>query len=109
MLSKRYQVDGSSILPKPSYNDPLKHLKTRIDYLNRVKQLIDGNRAREALIDARRRNIEQQNMKNYQMECDKIILALEHSASPGLSRKQLINRRDEVRKLGIKSVSGGIA
>lgn len=109
MLSKRYQVDGSSILPKPSYNDPLKHLKTRINYLNRVKELIDGNRARTALIDARERNIQLQNMKNYQMEYDRIITALEHSASPGLSRKQLIDRRNELRKLGIKAVSGGIA
>jgi hypothetical protein len=109
MLSKRYQVDGSSILPKPSYNDPLKHLKTRINYLSRVKQLIDGNRAREALIDARDRNIKLQNMKNYQMEYDKIITALDHSAMPGLSRKQLIDRRNELRKLGIKAVSGGIA
>jgi len=108
MLSKRYQVDGSSILPKPSYNDPLKHLKTRIDYLNRVKQLIDGNRARTALIDARDRNIKLQNMLNYQTEYDKIHYALNHSASPGLSRQQLINRQDELRKLGIKGVSGGI-
>ena len=43
-------------------------------------------------------------MLNYQGEYDNIIYALNHTAAPGLSRDQLLKRRKELQKLGIKAV-----
>jgi hypothetical protein len=66
--------------------------------------MTDGFQAKQTLIDARARNIQNQNMLNYQSEYDRIMYALNHSAAPGLNRDMLRRRREELRKLGVKAV-----
>ena len=79
-------------------------MNNRINYLARLKDVTDGFKAKQALIDARARNIQNQNMLNYQGEYDRIIYALNHSAIPGLNRDLLRKRREELKKLGVKAV-----
>ena len=41
---------------------------------------------------------------NYQSEYDRIIAALNQSAIPGVTKNMLKERRNELRKLGVKAV-----
>ncbi len=93
-----------SFLPDFSKRDVFDHMNNKINYLTRLKDVTDGFKAKQALIDARAKNIQNQNMLNYQGEYDRIIYALNHSAVPGLNRDLLKKRRDELRKLGVKAV-----
>ena len=43
-------------------------------------------------------------MLNYQSEYDRIIAALNQSAIPGVNRDMLRERRNELKKLGVKAV-----
>ena len=79
-------------------------MKHKINYLTRLKDVTDGFKAKQTLIDARKKNIEHQNMLNYQGEYDRIIHALNHSAIGGLDRNMLKKRREELHKLGVKAV-----
>lgn len=105
MRSKSINQIPDITLPNPSKRDPFNHLKTRIHYLTNLKHIVDGYKAKQGHVDAIKRNVENQKMKNYQMEYDRIIEALNHSAMPGLSRDQLYERRKHLRNLGIKGVS----
>ena len=87
-----------SFLPDFSKRDAFEHMNTRINYLARLKDVTDGFKAKQALIDARARNIQNQNMLNYQGDYDRIIYALNHSAIPGLNRDLLRKRREELKK-----------
>ena len=93
-----------SFLPYFSKRDAFEHMNNRINYLARLKDVTDGFKAKQALIDARARNIQNQNMLNYQGEYDRIIYALNHSAIPGLNRDLLRTRCEELKKLGVKAV-----
>ena len=79
-------------------------MNNKINYLTRLKDVTDGFKAKQALIDARAKNIQNQTMLNYQGEYDRIIYALNHSAIPGLNRDLLRKRREELKKLGVKAV-----
>jgi hypothetical protein len=91
-------------LPTFSKRDVFAHMNNKINYLTRLKDVTDGFKAKQTLIDARARNIQNQQMLNYQSEYDRIIYALRHSAAPGLNRPLLKKRRDELQKLGVKAV-----
>jgi len=91
-------------LPNFSKRDVFNHMNNKINYLSRHKDVTDGFKAKQFLIDARKKHIQHQNMLNYQGEYDRIIHALNHSAIGGLTRDMLRKRRDELRKLGINSV-----
>ena len=96
--------DKPSFLPDFSKRDVFHHLNNKINYLTRLKDITDGFKAKQTLIDARARNIHNQNMLNYQGEYDRIIYALNHSAIGGLNSDMLRKRRDELRKLGVNAV-----
>ena len=91
-------------LPKFSKRDVFGHLNNKINFLTRLKDVTDGFKAKQALIDARKKHIHNQNMLNYQGEYNRIMHALNHSALPGLNRQLLKERRNELRKLGVKAV-----
>ena len=91
-------------LPKFSKRDVFAHMNNRINFLTRLKDVTDGFKAKQALIDAKRKHIHNQNMLNYQSEYNRIMYALNHSAIPGLNRQVLKERRNELRKLGVKAV-----
>ena len=93
-----------SFLPDFSKRDVFDHMNNKINYLARLKDVTDGFKAKQALIDARARNIQNQNMFKYQGEYDRIIYALNHSAIPGLNRDLLRKRREELKKLGVNAV-----
>ena len=93
-----------SFLPDFGKRDGFDHMQNKINYLTRLKDVTDGFKAKQTLIDARAKNIRNQNMLNYQGEYDRIIYALNHSAFPGLNRGLLKQRRDELQKLGVKAV-----
>lgn len=93
-----------SFLPDFSKRDPFDHMQSRISYLARLKDVTDGFKAKQFLIDARAKNIRNQNMLNHQGEYDRIIYALNHSAVPGLNRPLLKARRKQLEKLGVKAV-----
>ena len=91
-------------LPNFSKRDVFHHMKNKINYLTRLKDVTDGFKAKQTLIDARKKNIENQNMLNYQGEYDRIIHALNHSAIAGLDRRMLKRRRNELQKLGVNAI-----
>ena len=91
-------------LPTFSKRDVFGHLNNKINYLTQLKHITDGFQAKQTLIDARAKNIQNQNMMNYQGEYDRIIYALNHSALPGLTRPMLKKRRNELQKLGVEAV-----
>ena len=105
MRTKNINQIPDITLPSVSKRDPFAHLKTRVNYLTNLKHLVDGYKAKQSHVDAMKRHIENQKMLNYQMEYDRVITALNHSATPGMSLFQLDKRKQELRKLGIKSVS----
>ena len=96
--------DKPNFLPDFSKRDVFAHLHNKINYLARLKDITDGFKAKQTLIDARAKNLNNQNMLNYQGEYDRIIYALNHSAVPGLNRQLLKKRRDELHKLGVRAV-----
>ena len=57
-------------LPTFSKRDVFGHLHNKINYLTQLKHITDGFQAKQTLIDARERNIQRQNMLNYQGEYD---------------------------------------
>jgi len=93
-----------NFLPDFSKRDAFDHMHNRINYLTRLKDVTDGFKAKQALIDARDKHIKNQSMLNHQGEYNRIIHALNHSAIPGLNRDLLKHRRDELRKLGVQAV-----
>ena len=95
-----------SFLPNFSKRDVFAHMNNRINYLTRLKDITDGFQAKQTLIDARVRNIENQNMLNYKGEYDRIIYALNHSAVSGLNREMLKRRRNKLQNLGLGAVKG---
>ena len=105
MRTKNINQIPDITLPSVSKRDPFAHLKTRVNYLTNLKHIVDGYKAKQSHVDAMKRHIENQKMLNYQMEYDRVITALNHSATPGMSLFQLDKRKQELRKLGIKSVS----
>ena len=92
-------------LPKFSKRDVFHHLHNKINYLTRLKDVTDGFKAKQTLIDARKKNIEHQNMLNYQGEYDRIIHALNHSAIRGLNKQMLKRRRKELQDLTKDSIN----
>ena len=105
MRTKNINQIPDITLPSISKRDPFAHLKTRVNYLTNLKHLVDGYKAKQSHVDAMKRHIDNQKMLNYQMEYDRVITALNHSATPGMSLFQLDKRKQELRKLCIKSVS----
>jgi len=93
-----------SFLPDFSKRDVFDHMNNKINYLMRLKDVTDGFKAKQALIDARAKNIQNQNMLNYQGEYDRVIYALRRSAIPGLNRDLLRKRREQLEMLGVKAV-----
>jgi len=93
-----------SFLPYFSKRDAFEHMNNRINYLARLKDVTDGFKAKQALIDARVKHIHNQSMLNHQGEYNRIMYALNHSAIPGLNRDLLRKRREELKKLGVKAV-----
>ena len=91
-------------LPNFGKREVFGHMRNKINYLTQLKHITDGFQAKQFLVDARARNIQNQNMLNYQSEYDRIIYALKHSAIPGLDRPMLKKRRNELQKLGVKAV-----
>ena len=91
-------------LPTFSKRDVFAHMNNKINYLTRLKDITDGFKAKQTLIDARVRNIETQSMMNYQGEYDRIIYALNHSALPGLTREMLKRRRNKLQQIGVEAV-----
>jgi hypothetical protein len=91
-------------LPNFSKRDVFAHMNNKINYLTQLKHITDGFQAKQTLIDARARNIQNQNMLNYQGEYDRIIYALRRSAVSGLNPELLEKRRKELHKLGVKAV-----
>ena len=79
-------------------------MRKRSYYLDNLKKAVDNFKAKQTLVDARAENIKRQQMMNYQSEYDRIISALNQSAIPGLNRDMLRERRNELRKLGVKAV-----
>ena len=73
-------------------------------YLTNLKKAVDNFKAKQTLVDARAANIKRQQMVNYQSEYDKIIFALNHSATPGLGLVMLDDRRKELQNIGVKAV-----
>jgi len=105
MRTKNINQIPDITLPSISKRDPFAHLKTRVNYLTNLKHIVDGYKAKQSHVDAMKRHIDNQKMLNYQMEYDRIITALSHSATPGMSLPQLDHRRKQLRKLGITAVS----
>jgi hypothetical protein len=95
-----------SFLPNFSKRDVFAHMNNKINYLTRLKDVTDGFKAKQTLIDARVRNIENQNMLNYQGEHNRIIYALNHVALPGLTREMFKRRRNRFQELGFGAVKG---
>ena len=91
-------------LPDYSHRDPFGHMNNRLNYLSRLKDVTDGFKAKQYLIDARRKHLQNQQMLNYQGEYDRIMHALGNSAMPGLNIESLRNRRAELHKLGVKAL-----
>jgi hypothetical protein len=85
-----------SFLPNFSKRDVFAHMNYKINYLTRLKDITDGFKAKQTLIDARVRNIQNQNMLNYQGERDRIIYDLSHTALHGLTREMLKMRRNKL-------------
>ena len=92
-------------LPKFSKRDVFAHMNNRINFLTRLKDITDGFKAKQTLIDARAKNIHNQQMLNYQGEYDRIIHALNHSAIRGLNREMLRERRKELQDLTKDSIN----
>ena len=105
MKTKHINQIPDITLPSISKRDPFAHLKTRINYLTNLKHIVDGYKAKQSHVDAMKRHIENQKMLHYQMEYDRVITALNHSATPGMSLIQLDKRKNKLRKLGINAVS----
>jgi hypothetical protein len=91
-------------LPTFSKRDVFGHLHNKINYLTQLKHITDGFQAKQFLIDAHARNVQRQNMLNYQGEYDRIIYALNHSALPGLTREMMKRRRNKLVNLGVEAV-----
>ena len=79
-------------------------MRKRSYYLDNLKKAVDNFKAKQTLVDARAENIKRQQMMNYQSEYDRIIAALNQSAISGVTRNMLKERRNELRKLGVKAV-----
>ena len=93
-----------SFLPDFSKQDLFYNMRKRSYYLDNLKKAVDNFKAKQTLVDARAENIKRQQMMNYQSEYDRIIAALNQSAIPGVTRNMLKERRNELRKLGVKAV-----
>jgi hypothetical protein len=91
-------------LPNFGKRDVFGHMRNKINYLTQLKHITDGFQAKQFLVDARARNIQNQQMLNYQSEYDRIISALNHSAVGGFNRPMLKRRRNELQKLGVMAV-----
>ena len=93
-----------SFLPDFSKKDLFYDMHKRNHYLENLRKAVDNFKAKQTLVDARINNIKRQQMLNYQSEYDRIIGALNSSASPGVDKDMLRRRRDELRKLPIKAL-----
>ena len=91
-------------LPNFGKRDVFGHMRNKINYLTQLKHITDGFQAKQFLVDARARNIQNQNMLNYQSEYDRIMYALDHSSVRGFNRDMLRKRRNELKALGVKAV-----
>ena len=91
-------------LPNFGKREVFGHMRNKINYLTQLKHITDGFQAKQFLVDARARNIQNQQMLNYQSEYDRIMFALNHSAVRGFNRKMLKDRRNVLQDLGVKAV-----
>ena len=91
-------------LPNFGKREVFGHMRNKIKYLTQLKHITDGFQAKQFLVDARARNIQNQNMLNYQSEYDRITFALGHSAVRGLDREMLKKRRNVLQDLGVQAV-----
>ena len=85
-------------LPNFGKRDVFGHMRNKINYLTQLKHITDGFQAKQFLVDARARNIQNQNMLNYQSEYDRISFALNHSALSGHTREMLKMRRKKLQQ-----------
>jgi hypothetical protein len=73
--------------------------------LKNMKDLLEAYNTKTGLMTFRKKLLEDQTKHNYSMEYDKIRGLLENSALPFRTQAELMNRRDELKKLGAKALS----
>ena len=70
-----------------------------------MQQLIDGQKAKAADLGFRNKLIREQITKNHQMEYDRIRNSLEKSVAPGVTKRMLEDRLQQLKKLGAKAIN----
>jgi len=73
--------------------------------LKQAKDQLEAYNTKLGLVSFRKKLLEDQKKNNYSMEYDKIRGMLEQSSLPFQTQAALVNRRDELQKLGAKALS----
>ena len=74
-------------------------------YWRRVKNELEAYNTKAGLVSFRKKLLEDQQKNAYSMEYDKIRGLLSNSSLPFQTQAGLMNRRDELQKLGAKALS----
>ena len=68
-----------------------------------MQQLIEGHKAKAADLGFRNKLIREQIAKKHQMEYDRIRNSLEKSVAPGVTKRMLEDRLQQLKKLGARA------
>ena len=90
---------------KATYLDSMTKIGHRLDYYRNLKQLVDGYKSKAKNIGFRNKLIREQQTKNYQMEYDRIRNAIEKSVAPGVTKRMLEDRLEQLKKLGARAIN----
>ena len=80
-----------------------KYMKMQTNQLERMNKDIEVRKSRRENIDLRNQWMRAKTVKNYQTEYDRIRNHLANTATPGITRQQVINRKKVLEGLGAKA------
>ena len=90
---------------KHRYDDPVFRIGHRLDYYKHLQQLIEGHKAKAADLGFRNKLIREQITKNHQIEYDRKRNSLEKSVAPGVTKRMLEDRLQQLKKLGARAIN----
>ena len=86
-------------------DDPVFRIGHRLHYYRHLRDLIEGHKAKAADLGFRNKLIREQQAKTYQMEYDRIRNAIEQSVAPGVTKRMLEDRLEQLKKLGARAIN----
>ena len=90
-----------------SYGDINKQIEKSLFYFKKQQKIIDAHKTRASMVSIRNKWLEQQNVKNYQSEYDRLVSLLKNSTaarngSPTI--EHIEKRTKDLEKMGAKAV-----